>query len=89
MERLLSDAMFEAPGSSVRYVLITEAVAKREIAPVYFARGQQSGFHGMIAKEEEEWETKRRKETGPSTTEKSDVQSFSQYRQKAQVPGSR
>jgi ATP-dependent Clp protease ATP-binding subunit ClpX len=88
MERLLADAMFEAPGSSVRYVLITEAVAKREIAPIYFARGQQSGFHGMIAKEEEDWEDKRRKERGEPTKGNSEVQSFSQYRKRAQVPGS-
>ncbi|KAG0635780.1 P-loop containing nucleoside triphosphate hydrolase protein [Tuber brumale] len=55
MERILSDAMFESPGSSIRYVLFTEAVSKRECPPAYFARGQQHVFHSIIATEEEEW----------------------------------
>ena len=55
-ERLLTETMFEAPGSSIRYVLVTERVARREAAPVYMARGQQHKFHGVLAEEEEEWE---------------------------------
>ncbi|KAJ9630857.1 ATP-binding protein [Taxawa tesnikishii (nom. ined.)] len=36
MERLLSDAMFETPGSNVKYVAITEDVAKKQCGPLYF-----------------------------------------------------
>lgn len=59
MERLLSDAMFESPGSSIKHVLVTESVAQRKQPPLYFARGQQHKFHSMIAAEEEEWAVKQ------------------------------
>jgi ATP-dependent Clp protease ATP-binding subunit ClpX len=59
MERLLSDAMFESPGSSIKHVLVTEAVAKRESPPMYFSRGQQYVFHSCIAQEEEAWAAKQ------------------------------
>lgn len=62
METILSDAMFEVPGSSVKFVLVTEAVAKREEKPVYLARGQGGKFHAMISAEESEWEEKTRRE---------------------------
>ena len=55
-ERLLTETMFEAPGSSIKYVLITEKVARKEVAPVYLARGQQHIFHALLAEEEEEWD---------------------------------
>ncbi|KAJ5717480.1 ATP-dependent Clp protease ATP-binding subunit clpX-like [Penicillium malachiteum] len=58
METILSDAMFEVPGSSVKFVLVTEAVAKREEQPVYLPRGQGAKFHNMIAAEESQWEEK-------------------------------
>jgi hypothetical protein len=35
VETILSDAMFEAPGSSVKFVLVTEAVADRKEQPIY------------------------------------------------------
>ncbi len=63
-ERLLTETMFEAPGSSIRYVLVTERVARREAAPVYMARGQQHKFHGVLAEEEEEWEARMKEEKG-------------------------
>jgi ATP-dependent Clp protease ATP-binding subunit ClpX len=61
MEAILGDAMFEAPGSSVKYVLVTEAVAKREERCVYFGRGQGGKFHALIAQEEGDWEEKQKK----------------------------
>ncbi|KAH8145772.1 uncharacterized protein LAJ45_10249 [Morchella importuna] len=61
MERLLSDAMFESPGSSIKHVLLTESVAQRKQPPLYFARGQQHKFHSMIAAEEEEWAVKQQR----------------------------
>ncbi len=62
MEAILGDAMFEAPGSSVKYVLVTEAVAKREEGAVYFGRGQGGRFHALIAQEEGDWEEKVRRQ---------------------------
>jgi ATP-dependent Clp protease ATP-binding subunit ClpX len=60
METILGDAMFEAPGSSVKYVLVTERVAKREEGAVYFGRGQGGKFHAMIAQAEGDWEDKQK-----------------------------
>lgn len=62
METILSDAMFESPGSSVKFVLVTEAVAERKEKPIYLARGQGGRFHAMIAAEESQWEEKMRRE---------------------------
>ena len=62
MEAILSDAMFETPGSSVKFVLVTENVAARGEKPVYLARGQGGKFHSMIAAEESQWEDKVRRE---------------------------
>lgn len=58
METILGDAMFEAPGSSVKFVLVTGAVAERKERAIYLARGQGGRFHSMIAAEEGEWEEK-------------------------------
>lgn len=96
-ERLLTETMFEAPGSSIRYVLITESVAKKETAPVYMSRGQQHKFHGLLAQEEGEWERREKEMKG----EKGDGEdgggkggggsgssaSFEEYREKSRVPG--
>ncbi|KAJ5132993.1 ATP-dependent Clp protease ATP-binding subunit clpX-like [Penicillium atrosanguineum] len=62
METILSDAMFEAPGSSVKFVLATQAVAERKEKPIYLARGQGGKFHAMISAEESEWEEKTRRD---------------------------
>jgi ATP-dependent Clp protease ATP-binding subunit ClpX len=62
METILGDAMFEAPGSSVKYVLVGEKCAAREEGAVYLGRGQGGRFHAMIAKEEGEWDEKVRRE---------------------------
>ncbi|KAH8431927.1 putative ATP-dependent Clp protease [Aspergillus melleus] len=58
LETILSDAMFETPGSSVKFVLVTEAVAARDEKPSYLARGQGGRFHSLIATEESRWEEK-------------------------------
>jgi ATP-dependent Clp protease ATP-binding subunit ClpX len=69
MERLLSDAMFETPGSATRYILVTEDVARLKAAPVYLRRGEQARFHHLIAEEEEAWEERRRREEGGAESE--------------------
>ncbi|KAK5088377.1 ATP-binding protein [Lithohypha guttulata] len=79
METILGDAMFEAPGSSVKYVLVTEKVAKREEGAIYLGRGQGGRFHALIAQEEGEWEDKQKAKQGH------DAASFSDWRSKATV----
>ncbi len=81
MEAILGDAMFEAPGSSVKYVLVTEAVAKREEGCVYFGRGQGGKFHSLIAHEEGEWEDKQKREKD----RKDGTGSFEEWRHKGGV----
>ncbi|KAG8793339.1 hypothetical protein FRC17_008462, partial [Serendipita sp. 399] len=44
MEGLLLDAMYEVPGSSVRYVLVNEKVVKGEAPALYWSRGEGSAF---------------------------------------------
>jgi hypothetical protein len=41
------------------YILVNEAVAKKQLAPIYFSRGQKHLFRSMITAEEEEWERKQ------------------------------
>ncbi|WVW81413.1 hypothetical protein I302_103406 [Kwoniella bestiolae CBS 10118] len=52
MEERLGDAMFEVPGSSVRYCLITEAVIKQQEPALYFSRGQRMGYLQAIEDED-------------------------------------
>lgn len=95
MERLLADAMFEAPGSGIKYVLVNEDVANRRAGAVYFDRGQQGAFHNMIATEEDVWEERRRAEDGNETefeararlNAKNPARTFEEYREKATAAG--
>ena len=90
MERLLGDTMFEAPGSQIRHVLITESVAQRKVAPVYFVRGQQARFHALIAAEEEEWEMRGSPTGGAGvagSVSEQEVSTFEQYRETFKVAG--
>ncbi|WRT63352.1 uncharacterized protein IL334_000257 [Kwoniella shivajii] len=52
IEERLGDAMFEVPGSSVRYCLITEAVIKQQEPAVYFSRGQRMAYLQAIEDED-------------------------------------
>ncbi|KAL5365397.1 P-loop containing nucleoside triphosphate hydrolase protein [Aspergillus floccosus] len=92
LETILSDAMFETPGSSVKFVLVTEAVANREEKPIYLARGQGGRFHSMIAAEESRWEEKMRQEKkakerskaqNSTTSEEHPISNFRDYRTRA------
>ncbi|TKA67260.1 hypothetical protein B0A49_04115, partial [Cryomyces minteri] len=96
LERLLGEAMFELPGSGVKYCLITEAVAKREAGPVYLGREGKARFHALIAREEEEWEERRRREEGEESemerrarnnSEGGAPRTFEEYREKAKAGG--
>ena len=82
MEALLGDAMFEAPGSSVKYVLVTDRVAKRQEGAIYLGRGQGGRFHALIAQEEGEWEDRQRQKMARARGEPADVASFEDWRLK-------
>ncbi|KAH9844876.1 ATP-dependent Clp protease ATP-binding subunit ClpX [Teratosphaeria destructans] len=97
MERLLADAMFETPGSGVKYVLITEDAAERKANAMYFYRGDLGRFQQVAAAEEEAWEEKLRRAEGDGESEwerRGRVNSeggaattFEEYRQKATAAG--
>lgn len=96
MERILSDAMFETPGSGIKYVAVTEEVARKKAAAAYFGRDGKARFTGLIAREEEEWEEKKRGEERGETewerrarvnSEGGAATTFEEYRQKAQAAG--
>jgi len=55
VERLLSDAMFETPGTSIKHVLVNREVASKKQPPLYFARGQRHTMDSLITAEEENW----------------------------------
>lgn len=87
METILSDAMFEAPGSSVKFVLVTEAVANRAENPIYLSRGQGGRFHSMIAAEESRWEEQMQREKKEkekkAKADSAHASSFEEYRTRA------
>lgn len=97
MERLLGDAMFETPGSGIKHVAITEDVAQRKSAALYFTREGKARFHALIAREEEDWEDRKRDEDGPPESEIEKraranskggaATTFEEYRQKANAAG--
>ncbi|KAF2734017.1 P-loop containing nucleoside triphosphate hydrolase protein [Polyplosphaeria fusca] len=82
LERLLSDCMYETPGSQVKHVLITQDVAKLRSGPLYFQRGQQQSFHHAIALEEEKWEEELRR-----SEDSAQVRNFEEYRKQGLVAG--
>ncbi|KAF2213122.1 hypothetical protein CERZMDRAFT_111503 [Cercospora zeae-maydis SCOH1-5] len=96
MERLLADAMFETPGSGIKYVLINEDVANRKAGAVYFGRGQQAAFRAMIASEEGAWEERKRAAEGTenefeararNNSRGGAAKTFEEYREKATAAG--
>ncbi|KIW68068.1 ATP-dependent Clp protease, ATP-binding subunit ClpX [Phialophora macrospora] len=84
METILGDAMFEAPGSSVKYVLVTERVAKREEGAIYFGRGQGGKFHALIAQEEGDWEDKQKRRDAERKIDTASA-SFEDWRTKSTI----
>jgi ATP-dependent Clp protease ATP-binding subunit ClpX len=53
METVLLDAMYDVPGSGVRYVLVTKAVVEGSEKAGYWSRGEGTAFWSEWAKEEE------------------------------------
>ncbi|KAL9588664.1 MAG: hypothetical protein Q9203_002529 [Teloschistes exilis] len=87
-ERLLTETMFEAPGSSIKFVLVTGKVARKECAPVYFARGQGGRFREMVESEEGEGKVEEKeKDRGGGGGGGGEVGTFEEYREKTRVAG--
>ena len=55
LEGVLRESMFEAPGSSTKYVLVTSDVINGKSAPVHLCRGQGQLFQSLFSKEEDEY----------------------------------
>ncbi|KAI4203895.1 MAG: hypothetical protein LQ350_001517 [Teloschistes chrysophthalmus] len=83
-ERLLTETMFEAPGSSIKFVLVNGKVARKECAPLYFARGQGGMFREMVESEEGEGKEEEKGKGGGGGGE---VGTFEEYREKTRVAG--
>ncbi|KZO92561.1 ClpX, ATPase regulatory subunit [Calocera viscosa TUFC12733] len=62
MENVLLEAMYEVPGSSVRYVLVTSAVVRNERKAFYWSRGEGNLFWSALAEEETKWSEGKGKE---------------------------
>lgn len=58
VEMLLGEAMYEVPGSSVRYVLVDARAARRKGRVGYWSRGKGVEFVGAWEMEEKEWAEK-------------------------------
>ncbi|KAL8834656.1 MAG: hypothetical protein Q9170_003658 [Blastenia crenularia] len=88
-ERLLTETMFEAPGSSIKFVAVTGAVARKEVAPVYFTRGQGGRFREVVEREEGEVEEKSDCDVQETDGEDkgAETASFEEYREKSRAAG--
>ncbi|KAF1970108.1 P-loop containing nucleoside triphosphate hydrolase protein, partial [Bimuria novae-zelandiae CBS 107.79] len=82
VERLLLGTKFEAPGTTVKHVLVTQGAAQLKHAPLLFHRGQSQAFETMAAQEEDAWQDHLREKEDHLGS----VGSFEQYR-KASVAG--
>ncbi len=86
VERLLTETMFEVPGSSVKYVVVTGKVARRECAPVYFPRGQGSRFRECVDEDGQEGE-RQAKPGREDKREAGETSTFEEYREKSRAAG--
>ncbi|KFX96469.1 hypothetical protein V490_03333 [Pseudogymnoascus sp. VKM F-3557] len=64
VEMLLGEAMYEVPGSSVRYVLVDARAARREGRVGYWSRGKGIEFVNAWELEEKEWADKEKAAKG-------------------------
>ncbi|KAG9532033.1 ClpX, ATPase regulatory subunit, partial [Aureobasidium melanogenum] len=96
LERLLGESMFEAPGSDIKHIAITEDVAKRNSPALYFTRDGKTRFNSLIAREEEEWEDRKRGEEpmeseferrARANSRGGHATTFEEYRQKTSAAG--
>ncbi|KAF2640887.1 P-loop containing nucleoside triphosphate hydrolase protein [Massarina eburnea CBS 473.64] len=76
MERLLLRSKFEAPGSTIKHILVTQEAAQLKRGPLLFHRGQSQAFENTCAQEEDDWQERLR------AREEADhsIGSFEEYR---------
>ncbi|KAL8892160.1 MAG: hypothetical protein Q9215_000917 [Flavoplaca cf. flavocitrina] len=86
-ERLLMETNFEAPGSSIKFVCVTGEVARKECAPIYFARGQGGRFRELIEEEENKGVDQEKKHREGRNSGEGESISFEEYREKSRVAG--
>ena len=70
-------------GSSIKYVLVTEAVAQKKQPPLYFGRGQKHQFHGAISEEEATWARYHGQISGGEPVNRS----YEDYKEKGKAAG--
>ncbi|CAD0112755.1 unnamed protein product [Aureobasidium uvarum] len=96
LERLLGESMFEAPGSDIKHIAVTEDVAKRNSPALYFTRDGKTRFNALIVREEEEWEDRKRGEEpmesdferrARANSRGGHATTFEEYRQKTTAAG--
>jgi len=78
LENVLGESMFEAPGSSTKYVLVTSDVIQRKSAPIHLARGQGQLFTSLIQQEEDKFRNQQH-----PVEEDLGLNNFQEYRKKA------
>ncbi|KAJ4289780.1 ATP-binding protein [Kalmusia sp. IMI 367209] len=76
VERLLLGTKFEAPGTTIKHILVTQEAAQLKCPPLHFHRGQSQAFETTAAQEEDAWQDQlREKEEHISS-----ISSFEEYR---------
>lgn len=93
MERVLGDAMFEAPGGGVRFVFVGERAAKGEERVGMWGREGRRAYLATCKREEEEWErrtgvVREVKEEEDGNGKEEEKGTFEQYRERAKIAGS-
>ena len=94
MERTLHDAMFEAPGSGCRHVLVGERSVLGKEKVSMFARESRNAFWSQFRVGEDEWQARQQRDTDAESAEDEELRrptgfsSFEQYREKAKIAGS-
>jgi ATP-dependent Clp protease ATP-binding subunit ClpX len=81
-ENLLWPIMYEAPGSGIRHVLVTEKSARYEEEHRYYSRPYKDRFKADLAREEHEWEIKEALKAGKKAGEL-EAASFEEFREQA------
>jgi len=87
LERLLSECMYEAPGSQTKYILITLPVAQLKQPPLYFRRNEKQHFQALFEKEEQAWQEEQNQRNKVTSSAASEFPSFESYRTKSRAMG--
>ena len=89
MERVLGDAMYDAPGGGVRYVHVGEQAATGKEKVKMWGRESRAAFAAAVQEEEEEWRRRNQPAAGERMRhdEQDRFDSFEQYREVAKIAG--